>query len=477
VITARHRNIALLVAGCYFMEMLDGTIVITASPQIGRSLRAPATEVGLVVTAYLLTLAVLIPLSGWLTRRYGNRVVFLTAITLFTVASVGCAASVNLGMLVAMRVLQGAGGAMMVPVGRTMVLSPAAKEDILRLTSYVVWPGLLAPVIAPLAGGLITTYASWHWIFLINVPLGVVAFAVAWRLITAGPATGGAPPPLDWAGVVLTCAGLGGLTYAAHLVSLPAPPAARTAAFCVASAALLAGAVAHLRRAAHPLLNLRTLSVRTFRVSQLGGTMYFFVVGAMPFLLPLMFEVQFGWSPVKSGAVTAFVFAGNVGIKPATTPLINRFGFRPLLIVSTLGTAVIVAALGFTTASTPVAVIAGLALASGVTRSVGFTVYSTVGLADMVPELMRDANTLAATSMQLGAGLAIAGATVALRAGDAVTGGGQAAYTVAFCLLALVAAGCAAEALRMDPAAGNAARRPRAAAVPPAPSAPSGQAG
>ena len=132
----------------------------------------------------------LIPLSGWLTRRYGNRVVFLTAIALFTLASVGCAASVNLGMLVAMRVLQGAGGAMMVPVGRTMVLSPAAKEDILRLTSFVVWPGLLAPVIAPLAGGLITTYASWHWMFLINVPLGVVAFAVAWRLVTAGPAAG-----------------------------------------------------------------------------------------------------------------------------------------------------------------------------------------------------------------------------------------------------------------------------------------------
>ncbi len=357
MITPRHRNIALLVAGCYFMEMLDGTIVTTASPQIGRSLHAPATSVGLVVTAYLLTLAVLIPLSGWLTRRYGNRVVFLTAIALFTLASVGCAASVNLGMLVAMRVLQGAGGAMMVPVGRTMVLSPAAKEDILRLTSFVVWPGLLAPVIAPLAGGLITTYATWHWMFLINVPLGLVAFAVAWRLVTTAAAAG-EPPPLDWAGVVLTCAGLGGLTYAAHLLTLPEPPAAQTAAFGVVSVALLAGAVAHLRRAAHPLLNLRTLSVRTFRVSQLGGTMYFFVVGAMPFLLPLLFQTQFGWSPVKSGALTAFVFAGNVGIKPATTPLINRFGFRPLLIASTLGTAGLVAALGFTTASTPLWLIA-----------------------------------------------------------------------------------------------------------------------
>jgi MFS family permease len=469
VITARHRHVALLVAGCYFIEMLDGTIVTTASPQIGRSLHAPATEVGLVVTAYLLTLAVLIPLSGWLTRRYGNRVIFLTAIALFTLASVGCAASTSLGLLVALRVVQGAGGAMMVPVGRTMVLSAAPKEDILRLTSYVVWPGLLAPVIAPLAGGLITTYASWHWLFLINVPLGAIAFAAAWRLVTASPLTPGvpqpaAPPPLDWAGVALTCTGLGALTYTAHLVSLPAPPAAETAAFAAASVLLLTGAAVHLRRAPHPLLNLRTLAVRTFRVSQLGGTLYFFVVGALPFLLPLLFETEFGWSPVKAGAVTAFVFAGNVGIKPATTPLINRFGFRPVLIASAAGTAVAVAALGFTTAATPVWVIAGLALISGVTRSTGFTVYSTVGLADTPPELMRDATTLAATSMQLGAGLAVAGAAVGLRIGDALTGGGQPAYTVAFGLLALVAAGCALEALGLDPAAGSAARRPRATA-------------
>jgi MFS family permease len=205
--------------------------------------------------------------------------------------------------------------------------------------------------------------------------------------------------------------------------------------------------------------------VHTFRLSQLGMTMYFLVVGAMPFLLPLMFQVQFGWSPVKSGAVTAFVFVGNVGIKPATTPLIRRFGFRTVLVVSTIGTALIVAALGFTTASTPVALIAALALASGITRSSGFTVYSTVGLADMEPALMRDANTLAATTMQLGAGLAVAAATVALRAGSAVTGGGQGAYTLAFCLLALIAAGCAAQALRLDPLAGDAARRPRPAGL------------
>jgi EmrB/QacA subfamily drug resistance transporter len=455
VIEARHRKVALLVAGCFFMEMLDGTIVVTASPRIGESLHAPATEVGLLVTAYLLTLAVLIPLSGWLTRRFGNRLVFLIAIAVFTLASVGCAGSTSLGELVAMRVLQGAGGAMMVPVGRTMVVSMADKRDLLRITSYVVWPGLLAPVAAPLAGGLITTYTSWHWIFLINAPLGVVAFCAAWRLVkNAGGAS--CPPPLDWAGVVLTCAGLGGLTYTAHLVSLSAPPPAETLAFGAGSATLLTGAVRHLRRTRYPLLNLRTLRVPSFRASQLGGTLYWLVVGAAPFLLPLMFQTRFGWSPVKSGAVVLFIFAGNVGIKPATTPLINRFGFRWLLITSTVITAVVMAALGFTTDATPLPVIAGLTLVSGITRSSGLTVYSTVGLADMPAEDMRDANTLAAMTMQLGGGLAIAVATVALRIGGLL--GNGAAYKVAFCLLAGVSLLAAAEAFRLDRTAGDSAR-------------------
>jgi len=464
VITARHRNIALLVAGCFFMEMLDGTIVTTASPQIGRALHAPATEIGLLVTAYLLTLAVLIPLSGWLTRRFGNRVIFLTAIAVFTLASIGCASSTSVGELVGMRVLQGVGGAMMVPVGRTMVVSMADKKDLLRVTSYVVWPGLIAPVLAPLAGGLLTTYASWHWIFLINAPLGVIAFCVAWRLVTVSGQRA-APPPLDWLGVILTCAGLGGLTYTAHLVSLPSPPPAETAAFAVASAAGLAGAVRHLRRAPHPLLNLATLRVDTFRVSQFGGSLYWLVVGAGPFLLPLLWETQFGWSPVKSGAVVLFIFAGNVGIKPATTPLINRFGFRTLLIVSTIIMAAAMAALGFTTAATPLPVIALLTLVSGITRSSALTVYSTVGFADLPAEQVRDANTLFATTSQLAAGLAVAFATVALRIGGLFPGAAHdtVAYTFAFCLLGGISLIAAAEAMWLRPEAGDAARSGRAA--------------
>src|SRR3984885_10120654 len=220
MITSRQRNIALLVAGCFFMENLDGTIVTTAAPRIGADLHVPSSAVGLVITVYLMTLAVLIPLSGWMTARYGTRKVFLAAIITFTTASALCAASHNLGELVAMRVLQGAGGAMMVPVGRLAVLAKAAKQDIMRLVAYIVWPGLVAPVIAPLAGGLITTYTSWRWLFLINVPLAALALAAAARLIESTLTEGLAA--LDRVGVVLTCAGLAGFTYTAYLLSEPA---------------------------------------------------------------------------------------------------------------------------------------------------------------------------------------------------------------------------------------------------------------
>ncbi len=204
------------------MEILDSTIVSTSAPRIGAALHVPSTSIGLLITAYLITVAVLIPLSGWMVSRFGTRKVFLSAIAIFTVASLLCATSVSFGELVAMRVLQGVGGAMMVPVGRLTVLSGTAKADLMRLISYIVWPGLVAPVIAPLAGAFITTYASWRWLFTINVPLGVVAFLVAVRLVPRLARS--ATPRLDWVGVALTCTGLGGLTYAASQVSEPTIP-------------------------------------------------------------------------------------------------------------------------------------------------------------------------------------------------------------------------------------------------------------
>jgi len=462
MITPRQRNVALLVAGCFFMENLDGTIVTTAAPRIGIDLHVPSSAVGLVITVYLMTLAVLIPLSGWMTAKLGTRKVFLAAIITFTVASALCAASRNLGELVGMRVLQGAGGAMMVPVGRLTVLAKAAKADIMRLVAYIVWPGLVAPVIAPLAGGLITTYASWRWLFLINVPLGMVALLVAVRLVPAAPTVN--PPRLDIAGVVLTCAGLGGLTWWAHLLSTPAVSWAQVAVIGAASAVLLAATVRHLLRAANPLVDLRTLRIPSLRAAVVGGSLFWIMVGAAPFLLPLLFQNIFGWSPVKSGAVVLFIFAGNIGIKPATTFLMNRFGFRTVLTAATATAAATMAAAACFTAATSLLVILLVTLLSGVARSVGLSAYTTLSFSEVPAEQMPHANTLSATSMQLCAGLGVAVATVALRAGLPVArlftshpAAGD-AYTVAFVVLALFALTATAGALRLHPESGNAVR-------------------
>jgi hypothetical protein len=388
--------------------------------------------------------------------------VFLTAVVVFTGASAACAASQDLAQLVACRVLQGAGGAMMVPVGRLLVLSRTGKADLIRVIAWITWPGLVAPVAAPLVGGLLTTYASWRWMFLVNLPLGVVAFVAAWRLVRVGAS--GSPQPLDRAGVLLTCSGVAALAWTGHLLSEPASPWAPSAGWGVLALVLLGAAVRHLLRTRFPLLDLRTLEVPTLRASLVGVSLFWLVVGAAPFLMPLLFQEVFGWSPVQSGAVVLFIFVGNLAIKPATTPLLRRFGFRTVLLTATTGVAVTMAAAGALTAATPVVVTAGVALLSGVARSVGFTAYNVVGLSDIPPERLRDANTLTAATQQLFGALGIAAATVALRAGGPLgrllpgAATDASAYTVAFVLLAGVALLATAAATRLHPHAGASVR-------------------
>jgi EmrB/QacA subfamily drug resistance transporter len=462
-IDSLQKRTALLVAGCFFMENLDGTIVTTAAPRIGGALHVAATSVGLVIAAYLVTLAVFIPLSGWMAERWGARPVFLAAIAIFTVSSLLCAVSGSLAELVAFRVAQGAGGAMMVPVGRLVVLAQTAKSDVLRTMSLLVWPGLVAPVIAPLAGGLITTYASWRWIFLVNVPLGLVAFAVAWRLIRSPRIE--APAALDRAGVVLTCSGLAAATYMAYLLSEVRVDWAQVAGFAVASAVLLTTAVVHLLRTRHPLVNLRTLRVPTFRTAVGSGSLFWTAIAAVPFLLTLLFQDEFGWTPVKSGAVVLFVFLGNIAIKPATTPLLRRFGFRRVLVVATAGAAATMVAASLFGIGTPLVVIGLVAVLNGIGRSVSLTCYTTIAFSDTPPEQIRDANTLQATAQQLSVGLAVPIGAIALRVGGplghllpgATTS--ASAYTVAFLLLALLALTATAAALRLHPDAGASVTR------------------
>jgi len=453
------RNVALLVAGCFFMELLDGTIVVTAIPRISSSLEISAGAAGLVVTAYLVTVAVLIPLSAWLTLRYGYRRVLLSAIAIFTLASLGCAASQSFGELVAMRVLQAVGGAMMVPVGRMIVFERADKTQVMRLMSFIVWPALIAPVIAPLVGGVITTYADWRWLFLINLPLGVVGLACAWRLIHGRPAE--TPPRLDRLGVILSCGGLAALTWGAHLIADSHPGWPLAAALGLVSVVLLVAGARHMLRVSAPLVDLRTLRIPTFANAMVGSSLTWLVIGAIPFLLPLLFQTVFGWSPIKSGALVLFVFVGNIAIKPATSFLYRTYGFRRVLLAATICLSLTAIGCALLTASTPVVAIALLTLISGAARSVSMTGYTTLALSDVPLPQMRPANALFSTAQQLFTGLAVALATVALRIGHLLghalgsTDGLRAAYSVAFLAVAIVAAIATAVALRLDRTAGE----------------------
>jgi MFS family permease len=401
-----------------------------------------------------------------LAARFGGRATFLAAITIFTLASVGCAASTTFAGLVVMRVLQAAGGATMVPVGRLLVLSRADATNLMRLTALLVWPGLVSPVVAPLLGGLITTYASWHWLFLINLPLGITALLIAWRIVHPPPLP--EPGPLDIVGLLLTGAGLGGLTFTADLLAKAHTDWTLVLGIGVPALVLLIAAIAHLMRTDAPLIELRLTRIHTFRSALTGSAFHFTALNAAPFLTPLLFEEVFGWSAVKAGSVVLFIFVGNVGAKTITTRLYSRMGFRSVLAGSTAALGLSLALLGVVGTSTPIVVLALILLLSGAGRSIGATGYSTVTFSDIPQPEMRHATSLVITVQTLGASWGVAAGAIALRVGNPIgrlfgaASGTHTAYTVAFMLIAGLALLATLEALRMHPSSGDALRGDRA---------------
>lgn len=449
-----------MVAGAFFMENLDGTIIATAAPRMARSFGVPSVELNVVITAYLLALGVFIPVSGWIADRFGARVVFSGAIALFTVASGLCALSTSLGELTLTRVLQGIGGAMMVPVGRLVVLRAASKADIIRVIAYLTWPALVAPVIAPALGGAIVTYTSWRWIFVLNLPLGVVALVVAARIVPDLRAE--RVQRLDWRGFALTGLGLATFVYGLELVTQGSVSWDAVAAAVGAGLMLICWAVFHLLRSANPLLDLRVLKVASFRAANLGGSLFRIAISAVPFLLPLLFQNAFGWSPFKSGMLVIAIFLGNIAIKPMTTTILRRFAFRTVLMCSAGAAGATLALCAGFSARTPLVLIVVVLVASGVFRSVGFTAYNTIVFADVTPDAMNNANTLFSTVQQLTMGLGVAVGALALRAGApldrffGVSGTGARPFGAAFLLLGVVALLAAAEAGLLPPQAGSA---------------------
>ncbi|MDG4665979.1 MFS transporter [Mycobacterium sp. 236(2023)] len=430
---------ALLVAGALFMEILDATIIAPAIPAIARDFGVSAVDVNVAISAYLLTVAVLIPASGWVADRFGIRPVFLTAIAVFTVASVGCALSASLSMLVAMRVLQGIGGAMMVPVGRLAVLRYSAKTDLVRAIALLTWPALTAPVVAPVLGGAIATLGSWRWIFFVNIPIGIIGLLFAFKLIRGGPAA--TPRPFDWRGLLLLGAGIASALIALEHIRVSGTNWTMVGIGAGAAVVLLGGAVWHLRRTPTPLVRLSVLRVRTLRITVSGGSMYRLVITTVPFLLPLLFQLEFGWSAFTAGLMVAALFVGNLTIKPFTTPLMRRFGIKRVLLVNGVVSIAWFGVLAAIQPGTPIAVIAIALYVSGALRSIGFTAYNSLAFADVDGDELTHANTLNATVQELAAGLGIAVAALLLTV--------LASYSWTFLVLGALLAVTLVETLRL----------------------------
>ncbi|WP_354003736.1 MFS transporter [Ramlibacter aurantiacus] len=435
----------LTVSAALFMLLLDTTILNTSLPAMAQALRVPPLTLSAAITIYLLAGAAVLPLAAWLGERFGLRRVFALAIGLFTVASLLCGLADSATELVLARALQGAGGGLMMPVGRTLALRGARREDLIRITAVLIWPALFAPVIGPPLGGFITTYFSWRWNFFINVPLGLAAIALILRWVPRDQRT--LVPALDIGGALGAAAGLilllGGLEWSAHATgNLQARLPALTAV--AAGLLVLGGTVAHLRRTPHPVVSLAPLSLRSFRVATFtGGTFATMCLQATPFLLPLLFQLVLGLSAVDSGLLLLPYFFGNLAIKPVTTFLLMRFGFRRVLVGAGLACALAIGGFGFIDPGTPWAPLVLLLLFAGCLRSILMTTLNTLMFVDVPAPQRAPASSLSSMSFQVSSALGVAVGAMVLATAQLAYGHtrlGMAEFQVVFIVVGLFCA-------------------------------------
>ncbi len=416
-----HPLVRWVAASGMFMSQLDSTVITTSLPQIAASLGEEPLKLSFAITSYLISLAVFIPISGWIADRFGPRRVFCSAIAIFTISSALCGLSTNLPMMVGLRIIQGFGGALMTPVGRLILVRSYPRDKLYEAMAFVAMPALVAPALGPIVGGAITTYLSWHFIFFLNLPIGAVGIVMALRAVRDFKA----PPPgrFDFAGFVIVGAGLALLELTLENLGRHRLISMTMLIVLGITAVMLLGIYTwRALTRENAVLDLNLLRIRTFRASTVSGSLCRMAMGAIPFLLPLMLQVGFGMAPLQSGFTTFITSLGSIGMKTIAGRLARQFGFRKLLIYSGVGLGVMVAGISQLQPDTPHWVMLVYLLAYGLVRSVQFTNIQAIAYADLTPETMSKGTSMASVVQQLSNsfGVATAATVLAIVAGDSI---------------------------------------------------------
>lgn len=411
--TPAQRILPFIVGCALLMQMLDSTVVTTALPAMARDLGSDPISMNITITSYLIAVAMFVPVSGWAADRYGARKVFIAAIVLFTLSSLTCALSNTLTQLVISRVVQGLGGAMMVPVGRIILLRTIPKHNLLKAMAFLSMPALIGPMAGPPLGGLLVTYASWHWIFLINIPIGMLGVWLILRYVKELP-TEAQIPRLDIVGFLLSAVCMAALVSGFESLGHGGPAA--WISIAIIGTGLLTGYlyVLHARRHPNPIIDLTLLRIPTFRAAVLAGNLCRFAVGATPYLLALLLQIGFGMSALSAGLITFVGAIGSLLMKMAAPRILNRWGYRNVLTFNALLTGASLAACAGFTPEMPAVLMLGILLIGGFFRSLQFTAVNTLAYADIAHAGMSRASSFAAMAQQLGISLGVGVAAEAL---------------------------------------------------------------
>ena len=451
-----NRIVPLIVAVSLFMENMDSTIIATALPSIANDLNTSPLALKLAITSYLLALAIFIPASGWTADRFGARTVFRIAIAIFMAGSIGCAFSNTLGQFVVFRFLQGIGGAMMSPVGRLVLLRSFDKRELVAIMTWVSMPALIGPVLGPPVGGFITTYMSWHWIFFINIPMGLLGIALATKYIPEIKED--ERIPFDFIGFVLAGVGIGGLAFGFSNLGIRYLPTDLVVSMLLIGAASMIAYIFHERRTPNAILDLSLFALPIFRLTVLGGFVFRVGLGATPFLLPLLLQLGFHMTPLRSGLITFSTALGAMSMKAVVPFILKRYGFRLTLIINSLISAAFVAACALFTPTMPVVVIMAILVIGGFFRSLQFTSINTIAYAEIDRRRMSRATSLVSVAQQLSVTTGVAVGALGVEMAMLHSGNGvitAADFPPAFILVALISSVSMLFFMRLAPNAGE----------------------